>query len=368
VQFGVTGTGGSGPDGSWGEGFRPAMWLQPEIRVRPSLDCQGLGWRTVSAPPPGTLVYPSEASSFDCRLVTGSSLPFTHTRTRLVVTPTPGNIGKGEPAFSDQYGLGYGVQFPVTPPGSAVNLPLTASLLWAGGLVVGIAPNTILSGVDLSGYFECGAACRDFGLDGGSLQLVSKASGAKKVTWTYSDGGSGDGVGLKVVQKSFDGRPPADYVLFKFAFTNTSPAKRTFYAGFFGDWDLSDDGSAANDFGLTALGGRLMYVTNQGDAGLHVGTLLLGDFPISGTSFFGAESNGMSLGDQLGALSGTFKQTSFGPVDIRAIHAMGPITLKPKKSAVIWIAVVAGESKDQLLANAAAAKADVNARGDDEED
>ena len=46
---------------------------------------------------------------------------------------------------------------------------------------------------------------------------------------------------------------------------------------------------------------------------------------------------------------------------------MGPITLKPTKSALIWIAVVAGETKAELLANASAAKADVDSRGENEQ-
>jgi len=58
---------------------------------------------------------------------------------------------------------------------------------------------------------------------------------------------------------------------------------------------------------------------------------------------------------------------TIGPADNRVIHAVGPITLKPKKSAVIWMAVVAGETREQLLANAAAAKADVDSRGDDDQ-
>jgi hypothetical protein len=42
---------------------------------------------------------------------------------------------------------------------------------------------------------------------------------------------------------------------------------------------------------------------------------------------------------------------------------MGPITLRPSaKTAEIWIAIVAGENSAQLLANAAAADADVTAR------
>jgi len=69
-------------------------------------------------------------------------------------------------------------------------------------------------------------------------------------------------VGLKVVQKSYDGVPPADYVLFRFTIKNSATAPLTFYAGMFADWDIDDD--FVDDVARNGLGWPLMYVTNEG--------------------------------------------------------------------------------------------------------
>lgn len=347
----------SGADGHWKDQFvdRSPMTVQEGVRYR-TVGCAALGARMTSLLP-SAFLFPTDASAVNCTLVTGASTTFSHTLTRLVVTPMTGDIGGQSPELVDQYGLGWGVQFPVTPPAAPRHAAVSLSRLFRGGLVVGIAPDVVLAGFD---YFDgdCGASCRDFGLDG-TVTVKDKGSAGKRVTWHYSDATSLEHVGLQVVQHSFDGQPPNDYVLLQFIFTNTSTSTLTFHAGFYGDWDLWDDNDARNDVGFTDLGRKLMYVTNSGSVGVHVGTMLLGDFPISGTYFVGTGSH-LSLTDQVNALRGAITQTSLGPTDIRYFHSVGPITLKPSKKTVeIWIAIVAGENKAQLLANAAAAQADV---------
>ncbi|UCF18617.1 MAG: hypothetical protein JSU87_11790, partial [Gemmatimonadota bacterium] len=115
--------------------------------------------------------------------------------------------------------------------------------------------------------------------------------------------------------------------------------------------------NAANDIGFTTLDGQLMYQTNVGEIGSHVGTLLISDYPISGNFFFNNITNParLPLADQIEALRGGIKRLSIGPADGRYIHAVGPITLEPDKKALLSIAVVAGESKAQLIDNAQAA-------------
>jgi len=211
-------------------------------------------------------------------------------------------------------------------------------------------------------------ACRDFGLDA-TLTTRDRGAAGRSVTWRYSDATSPEGVGLRVVQRSYDGKPPADYVLFHFTFTNTSRATRTFYAGFYGDWDLDDIGDHSNDIGFTDLGGRLMYMTNEGETGVHAGTLLLADFPVAGNYFYGNPGPpAFPLTDQFGALSGSLTRTATdAPRDNRYLHAVGPITLRRGKSAEVWVVIVAGENRAQLLANAAFAERDVMERRDIEE-
>lgn len=351
----------SGADGAWDDASPRSLMVQAGMTYQlRGGGCRFLGARLLNVLPNGSFLFPDQVSAINCSMATAPSVAFSHNLTRLVVTPMPGDIGGQSHELFGQFGRGWGAQFPVGAAG-----PLhaqEASRLFLGGLLVGVPPNRILSGVDFGGYVECGASCRDFGLDG-RVSFKDKGSDGKRVTWHYSDAGSLERVGLQVVQHSFDGQLPNDYVLFQFIFTNASTSTLTFYAGFFGDWDLNDLNGPGDDVGSTDLDGHLMYVTNNGGVGLHVGTLLLGDFPISGTYFAGSESNGMSLADQLGALSGALKRTSLGPTDIRAIHGMGPIRLRPShRTAEIWIAIVAGENKAQLLANAAVAEADVAAR------
>jgi hypothetical protein len=239
-----------------------------------------------------------------------------------------------------------------------------ASHLWCGGLLIGVVPNVVLSGVDIGAYgLDCAAACVDLGLDG-ELSFEDDGSRGKKVTWSYTDAPSAERMGLRVIQRSFDGRPPADYVLFRFSLKNVGRSTRILHVGFFGDWDV--DQNVPDDVGATELGGRLMYMssTDPNDRGTFVGTVFLGDVPVSGRFFFsgGDPNTPQSLADQMDALTGAVTRETIGPADNRVIHAVGPITLAPRGTTDVWMAVVAGEDLAQLLANAAAAEADLRDR------
>jgi len=349
--------GSSGKDGHWGEFFgRSPVVLQKGVRyvLRP-FACEFLGARVANRPPTGGFLFPSDMAAIDCTLVTAPSTRFTHDLTRLVVTPMPGDIGGLSDEFAHDFGFGWGVQFPVAPGQSPSHDP-AASHLSSGGLMIGMAPDRVLSGVTRRDLAACGASCRDLGLDG-QVHVAASPRGGKRVTWRYSDAGSPEGVGLHVVQQSFDGRPPADYVLFDFTITNARPATTTFHAGFFGDWDIGGNGD--DDVGFTEMGGRLMYQTDGNLRGPYLGTLLVGDAPITGNFFF-TKAAWPSLTEQIDALAGRLaRPTSDGPGDYRYIQGAGPITLGQDQSAELWIAVVAGDSREQLLANAAWAAADI---------
>ena len=201
--------------------------------------------------------------------------------------------------------------------------------------------------------------CRDFGLDA-HLTFASSPRFGTKVLWRYSDAPSVEGVGLKVVQQSFDGRPPGDYVLFRFGFTNSGPAPVTFYAGMFADWDIGDD--VLDDVGATEPGGRLMYMTN-GSGGPLAGSLLLSDAPASGNRFFRLQGAPPPSSDYVAALAGDVRVPSVeSPGDYLYLHGVGPITLAPNETDEVWIAIVAGDDLAQLRANAAAAETDVARR------
>jgi hypothetical protein len=140
-------------------------------------------------------------------------------------------------------------------------------------------------------------------------------------------------------------------------FRNTSQSTLRFFAGFGGDLDIDFD--SGDDRGFTALNGRLMYQVSDAESGIHVGTMLLGEVPVSGNYFFSGFEEFPSVADQVRALRGRIRRTTADPGDLRHIHGAGPIRLEPQETRDIWIAIVAGENRAQLLDNAAAARADV---------
>ena len=359
-NFGVTNA-TTGPDGIWTEFFgRSPTLLQSGVHYSAFTTCGSmLGTRLITGLARSSFLFPIDLSSVDCTLETGAATRFSHTSTRLVVTPMPGDIGGGfSSEFFDQYGIGWGVQFPIARGASPSHDPL-ATELFNGGLLIGLPaqggnPVRVLSGVDPAGEIECGATCRDLGLNG-AVTFTTQSDGKRSVTWRYSDATSAEAAGLEVTQLSVDGRAPNDYVLFRFSIRNTSRSTLTFYAGLFGDWDSEFD--AFDDLGFTDLGGKLMYQVSQAETAIHAGTMLLGA-PATGNFFFTGQDFPL-VGDQVLAMSGGLRQETAGPADLRYIHGAGPITLRKKERRDIWIAIVAGETKAQLLANATAAESEV---------
>ncbi len=253
-------------------------------------------------------------------------------------------------------GLGWGVQFPVNPGQPPERDPIR-SQIFMGGLIVGMRPDKILSANELNGYTTCGN-CRAFGPQG-RVHFNSSPTFGKKVTWQYSDAASPVGVGLQVVQKSYDGVPPADYVLFRFTLTNSGAAPITIYPGFFADWDIGN--GFVDDVGATE--GRLMYQTNIVEGG-YAGSLIISDAPVAGASF-GTLNPGpvRTTAELLSELAGDVTNPSAPePGDHNYVQSIGPITLARGAATQFWIAIVAGESLDQLRSNAAAAAADVAQR------
>jgi hypothetical protein len=354
----------SADDGGWTEDAtgREPIILQNAVRYQVTAPvCDALGTAIVRAPPVAAFLVPAQVATINCALTAAPNSAFSHDRTRVVITPMPGDIGGLSPELFGRFGEGWGVQFPVAAGQAPQRGARAISQLFEGGLIVGLRPDRVLTGFDISGYAQCGATCRDLGLDG-RLTYASSPQFGKKVIWHYSDATSAEGVGLRVLQKSCDGVPPNDYVLFHFIFTNSGAAPLTFYAGMFADWDIGGD--PFDDVGDTAMGGRLMYMTDATPKGVYAGTLLLGQYPVSSTTFLTAF--GQSMAEQVAILAGDENApTATDPNDHRYVHALGPIALAPGASGSMWIAVVTGETQSQLFANADAAAADVARRGVD---
>lgn len=355
--FGVT-VATSSAEGGWEEFIgRPQTILQNGVRVRPNVFCDLVGMKLLAPVSFEPFTFPDEKSSYSCDMVDAPAQQFSHDRTRLVVTPGPGDVGGAQLALTEDLGNGWGVQFPVNPGEKPRIGDIGVSQLFLGGLIVGMRPDRVLSANELNGYTLCGN-CRAFGPQG-KLHFTSSPSYGKKVTWQYSDAGSAQGVGLKVVQKSYDGIPPNDYVLFRFTITNGGAASVTIYPGFFGDWDIDDD--FVDDVGATE--GRLMYMTNAG-GGVAGGSLIISDAPVAGASFATLNPGPVRTVEELvAALTGDVTNPSAPePGDHNYVQSIGPITLAKGASTQFWIAIVAGEDLGQLRSNAAAAAADVAQR------
>ena len=354
--------GASGPDGHWDDGLgRSAMVLQNDIDYIFS-GCDALpvpGIKSITGFPSGRVRFPSETSRVDCDFTSGNAQRYTHQGTRLKLTSFPGDIGGlSVPVVFPDVGFGYSAQFPLAPGQPPKAGPdLINRQLFRGGLVLAIGSDVALSGTELEGYVMCSVSpCRAFGFDGQAR--VIERGGQKEITWTYSDAGSQRPQGLSVVQRSFEGRNGHDYVLYGFRITNHGSAAVTFTPGVFLDFDVSPE--FFSNIGYTALDGRLMVTTNYGDESLHFGSILAGDQPVRSNYFFNSDLL-IPETEVVAALRGEISNPSLSdPTDVRLLQGGTTVTLKRGRSTDFWVAIVAGETRAETLANAEAALADGN--------
>jgi hypothetical protein len=353
--------GASGSTGEWGESFgRSPMILQNNLDYILS-GCFGPfpGTRPVEGFPTEPIHFPGGTNRADCRLLTGDALRFTHRASRLKLTSYPGDIGGlSEPSVFPRLGYGYSAQFPLAPGAVPQAGPgLLNRQLFRGGLVLAVAPDVALSGTELGGYVFCSVSpCRALGLDGRAT--VTRLAGARReITWDYTDAGSERPRGLQVRQKSFDGQNDADYVLYVFRVTNRGTTAITFTPGLFIDFDVPE---LFDNIGYTELGGRLMITTGAGDAGNHLGTVIVRSPAVGRNYFF---RPGIAEADVVAALRGVIRRaTSPEPSDLSTLHGGSTVTLGRGRSTDVWAAIVAGDNRTQTISHARAAINDARAR------
>ena len=312
-------------------------------------------------------IFPSQRRRVDCELETGPARRFTHTRNRVAATAFPGDIG-GLSFFSriPDLGYGFGVQFPSRPRRLPTHGDPTISHLFMGGLMIGVGPETVLTGID-GAYVDCRFdlenGCRDLGLDG-RAEVLRLQNGGRVVTWRYSDAPSGEGVGLRITQRSFDALPGEDYVLFRFTIRNGSNGRLNINPGILTDIDL--DSLFEDDVGHRQRGGRLLSQTNTQDPhATRVGTLMIGESdPAPGFFFYGAPffPPGPSLSQQIAALRGNRSAPGTEPGDLRYIQSVRAIGLRPGGETDLWVAVIVGENDAAFAAAADAATQDIRER------
>lgn len=340
-------------DGSWGEPFgRPSAFLQIGGNFY-HFGCSFLGATMDETSFVGAFSFPAR-NRIDCSGSLSESTRFSHDHTQLVITPGPGEFGGIHGNVANEFGSGWGVQYPVAAPNRPLHTPLQASHMFAGGLIVAVE-DRVLSAIDLRGYFECAdGSCQDFGANDARVSTTASTPGGRKVQWMYSDAGSSEAVGLNVVQTSFDGAAPHDYVLFRYQFNNKSHRSLTFYVGVFMDWDVDRDYYEA---GRSAMNDQLMYF--EGPAGTRMGSLFLGNHQTAGKYFFRNVRGFVPLATQLAALRGDIVATTVPRADNRYIQSVGPITVRKGHKEDVWFAIVGGRTDAEIEANAAAAQADL---------
>jgi hypothetical protein len=350
-------SGTSGPDGGWADFFgRAPLILQNELDDFFVTGCDALlGTAVVEGFPTGAFRFPGGLQAVNCALRSGPLEPLTHNSNRVVVTAMPGDFGGLSPDIDPQFGQGYGVQFPAVPGAAPPHLPLFDSQLFRGGLIVGLGSGAILTGFDPGGELECGATCHDLGPDGKVSATSSPALG-KTITWRYSDASSAEGMGIHVVQRSYDAPAGRDYVLFRFAVKNRSVEAQTLSLGVFTDWDV--DATGADDIGFVEGGGRLLSQSNSEGLPTRAGTLIVGDSPPTPGYFFSTPL-APSLSEQSAALAGSLFEPAAGAGDYRYIQSIAPITLRPGRSTDFWVAIVMGADESEFAENADAAQRDI---------
>jgi hypothetical protein len=314
-------------------------------------------------------VFPSDRRRVDCELETGPARRFTHTRNEIAATAFPGDIGGLTAPFGPRdfdLGIGFGVQFPSHPGRLPPHGDATISQLFSGGLMIGIGPETVLTGIDNGGYMECRFdlenGCRDLGLDAqGEVRRLE--NGGRVITWRYSDAPSGEGVGLRITQRSFDAPQGEDYVLFRFTIRNRSNGRLNINPGIFTDFDV--DSLFEDEVGRKQRSGRLISQADVDDPlGRRVGTLMIGESdPAPG--FFvhgGPDFEFPPISVQIAALRGNRTSSADTPDDQRYIQSVRTIGLSPGAETDLWVAVIAAKNQGAFADAADAATLDIRER------
>jgi hypothetical protein len=375
--FGFAPGGVSDRNGRWDDAFPLPI---PEITRSPFILQNGveyfvvgpcdftLGTRIVETSFFQPFVFPSQSRRADCELSSDVARRVTHTRNRVGVTAFPADIG-GLSFFAPipRLGTGFGVQFPITPgrlPRHSIDA--TISQLFMGGLMIGVGPETVLTGID-GGYVDCRFdlenGCRDLGLDGGA-EVQRLANGGRVVTWRYSDAPSGEGVGLHITQRSFDAPRGEPYVLFRFTIRNRSGGRLNVNPGLLADFDM--DSLFFDDLGRRQRGGRLLSQTSTEDpGGTRAGTLMIGDSdPAPGFFFHGGDFDAEFplIPEQIAALRGNKSAAGDFPHDWRYIQSVRTIGLRPGAETDLWVAVIAAGGGAAFENAADAATRDIRQR------
>jgi subtilisin family serine protease len=294
-------------------------------------------------------------------------------RVRLSVT----NFG-GLGYYSGLHGFdfilrGEGFRFPPSSP----------NWLFHGGFVAGTGPTRLSDDIP---YGEDTESSTDWIPLFGAPIEVGEGAGGQMITTAYDDRRALSSLGLEVAQRSFafDDTGEDAFILIQYVIRNTSGAALTgLRVGLFTDWDLSGSGGESRETAGWDVSRRLGFVEGTVSGQPSLGVAWLDDVPLGQVTYAVLRREqvisstvgnppapgrvpGIAEAPMIGEFSDTEKWNALSsgqtttsesnPQDLYQLIGVGPLTLAAGASDSFAVALVAGESRAALQANAETAR------------
>ncbi|CAN5890099.1 hypothetical protein BH20GEM1_BH20GEM1_12650 [soil metagenome] len=295
------------------------------------------------------------------------------------------DVGRVELSVTNFGGMGYYTglhDFGFVLRGDGFRFPPSSpNWLFHAGFLAGTCPTRLSDDVP---YGEDTQSTTDWiPLFGAPIQ-VGEAAGGQVITTSYDDRRALAPLGLEVTQRSFAFPDAGDdaFVLVQYAIRNTSSQAVTgLRLGLFADWDLPGGGEPRETAGWDPSR-RLGFVEGTQSGQPALGVVWLDDAPLGQVTYAvlrreqvissptGNPAAGRAPGQAEAPMSGEFSdaekwnalssgQTTTAetnPQDLYQVIGVGPLALAAGATDTVAVALVAGESRAALEANAEAAR------------
>ena len=219
------------------------------------------------------------------------------------------------------------------------------NFLFEGGLLVGTSPTQLEDVVrndPNANTQDADFASKSFYTLGPNL--VSDQDGS--TTFNDSVAAVSNKIGLLITMHSYAFSDPADskYIILQYNIKNNSRNSiSNLYAGLFLDWDVGNYDADYSRYDSTR---SLGYCYDSG-FGTTTRREYLGVTALNGAASFRSivrDSTDLTRASKWDWISGGFKRTQAGPIDIHQAIASGPYTLVPGATKTVAFALVAGDS------------------------
>jgi subtilisin family serine protease len=359
----------------------------------------------LAAAPTGELFGPAAAESFGLEVgpavAPGSDISLTLTVQGASVGPfrmlikagdpveggfATHDVGRVELSVTNFGGLGYYTglhDFGFVLRGEGFRFPPSSpNWLFHAGFLAGTGPTRLSDDVP---YGEDTESATDWIPLFGAPIEVGEAAGGQVITTSYDDRRALSPLGLEVTQRSFAFADAGDdaFVLVQYAIRNTSSQAVTgLRLGLFADWDLPGGGGEPRETAGWDPSRRLGFVEGTQSGQPALGIVWLDDVPLGQVTYAvlrreqviasptGNPTAGRAPGLAEAPMSGEFSDTEkwnalssgqtttaeTNPQDLYQVIGVGPLALAAGASDTVAVALVAGESRSALEANAEAAR------------